>query len=695
MKRSLNFLFFTLMTNFSFAQAPYATKKPHILVEHGHQRVDDYYWMKERDSKPVLDHIAKENEYQKKYFAPLTPLIDGLLKEFDQRINPNDVSSPYILNGLTFQTRNLEGKDYQQVVLLGNKKNTVFIDENERAKGKTFYELADWSLSPNNKLVALTEDFVGRRKYQITFRINNSGKFLPDKIEDASGLVWANDNKTVFYTKKDPQTLRDYQIYRHILGTDTKKDELVYQEEDEKFSVGIGKTTTNKYLFIYCYSSTTTELHWIDANNPEDKPQVFFPRRSGHMYEVAHHEKGFYILSNYEGASNRKVLYAPSFPKHINLCKELIPHKTEVLIEGLSAFKNYLVIEERSNGLRGIKMINLNDQKESTIAFGEETYFLGLGVNDNYNTDDLFFAYNSLTTPPTVYRYNMTNQDKTLWFRKELLDKSFKPEDYNSQRIWATANDGTKIPIALVYKKGTDLKKAPCLLYGYGSYGYTLPDVFSATRLSLLDRGFVYAVAHIRGSKYMGENWYEAGKFQKKINTFTDFINAAEFLGHMGYCDKNKIYAQGGSAGGLLMGAVTNMAPYLWKGIISQVPFVDVVTTMLDESIPLTTSEYEEWGNPNEADFYYYMLKYSPYDNLHRMDYPAMYVTTGYHDSQVQYWEPMKYVAKLREFKTDDNPLIFDCNMDAGHGGGSGRASERMEVAKVYAFILGLEGIIR
>ncbi len=683
------------MTKISFAQAPVAIKNPKTLTKHNHQRVDDYYWMNERDSKPVLEHLAKENEYQSEYFKPLKPLIDGLMKEFDQRINPNDVSAPYILNGLTFQSRNIEGKDYQQVVLLENKKTTIFIDENERANGKSFYELADWSLSPDNKMVALTEDLVGRRKYQITFRINKSGKFLTDKIEDASGLVWANDNKTVFYTKKDPQTLREFQVYKHVLGTDAKKDELVYQEEDEKFSVGIGKTGTDKYLFIYCYSSTTTELHWIDADKPQEKPQVFLPRRSGHMYEVAHHDKGFYILTNADGASNRKVLFSPSFPRNLNQCKDFIPHKNEVLIEGLSAFKNFLVIEERSNGLRGIKMINLNDQKESTIAFDEETYFLGLGVNDNYNTDDLFFSYNSLTTPSTVYRYNMVKQEKTLWFRKELLDKGFSPENYSSQRVWATANDGTKIPVSLVYKKGTDLKKAPCLLYGYGSYGYTLPDVFSATRLSLLDRGFVYAVAHIRGSKYMGENWYENGKFQKKINTFTDFINAAEFLGHMGYCDKNKIYAQGGSAGGLLMGAITNMAPYLWKGIVSQVPFVDVVTTMLDESIPLTTGEYEEWGNPNDPDFYYYLLKYSPYDNLHRMDYPAMYVTTGYHDSQVQYWEPMKYVAKLRELKTDKNPLVFDCNMDAGHGGGSGRTSERMEVAKVYAFILGLEGITR
>jgi oligopeptidase B len=399
-------------------------------------------------------------------------------------------------------------------------------------------------------------------------------------------------------------------------------------------------------------------------------------------------------LSN-SNATNKRLLFSRDVPKEIEACSEVIAHDVNTLLEGISVFKNFLLIEERSNGLRKLKVKNIVTGKEQFVQFNEETYFLSPGLNDNYDSDEIYYAYNSLTTPSTVYKYNMVTDEKSIWFRKELLDKNFKSEDYESKRVWATANDGTKIPVCLVYKKGLDLSQAPCLLYGYGSYGYTLPDVFSATRLSLLNRGFVYAVAHIRGSKYMGEHWYENGKFQKKINTFTDFINAAEYLGHMGYCDKEKIYAQGGSAGGLLMGAVTNMAPYLWKGIVSQVPFVDVVTTMLDESIPLTTGEYEEWGNPNDPDYYYYLLKYSPYDNIYKMDYPSIYVTTGYHDSQVQYWEPMKYIAKLRAYRTNKNPLIFDCNMDAGHGGGSGRTAERKEIAKVYAFILGLENITK
>lgn len=681
------------MKNFAQVSEPVANKSPKKLTIHNHTRVDDYYWMNERDSKPVLEHLEKENAYAKAYFKPLEGMVNTLITEFDKRINPNEVSSPFNLNGKTYQVKNLEGKDYQQIVQIESGKEVLFFDQNERAKGKSFYELADWSPSPNNELLAVSEDFVGRRKYNITFRQNKNGKFLKDKISDVSGgVVWANDNKTVFYVKKDTVTLREFQIYRHVIGSDSKLDVLVFEEKDEIYGVGIGKTITDKYIIIESYSSTTTEIQLIDANNPTEKPYIFLPRKKGHIYEVAHHTDGFYIISN-DNATNKKVLFSATIPTDISQCKEVIAHKSDVLLEGIATFKNYLLIEERTNGLLKIKLRNIASGKETYISFDEETYYLGLGLNDNFETDEIFYSYNSLTTPATVYKYNMVTGEKSLWFRKELLDKTFDPANYVSQRIWATANDGTKIPISIVYKKGLDLATAPCLLYGYGSYGYTLPDVFSPTRLSLLDRGFVYAVAHIRGSKYMGEEWYENGKFQKKTNTFTDFINAAEYLGIMKYCDSEKIYAQGGSAGGLLMGAVTNMAPYLWKGIISQVPFVDVVTTMLDESIPLTTGEYEEWGNPNDADFYYYMLKYSPYDNIHKMDYPAMFVTTGYHDSQVQYWEPMKYIAKLREYRTNKNPLVFDCNMDAGHGGGSGRSQNRLEVAKVYAFILGLEGI--
>jgi oligopeptidase B len=651
--------------------------------------------MKERDSKEVLEYLGQENKNAEAYFAPLQGLVKTVMTEFDQRINPNEISAPFILNGKKYQVRNEEKLDYQKIILLENAKETVFFDENLRAKNNSFYELADWVPSPDNNLLAVSEDFLGRRNYDISVRINKTGKFLSDKIKETNGtIVWANDNKTIFYIKKDPQTLREFQVYRHEIGTDASKDVLVFEEKDEKFSVGIGNSKTKKLILIYSYSSTTSEEQWIDANNPSTLPTIFIPRSAGHIYEISDHPNGFYILSNYE-SSNKKVCFSRTPPKSIAECVEFISHDPEVLIESISCFKDFLLLEERKNGLLKLKLKNLKDGVENYISFNEETYYVGLGLNDDINATSIFYNYNSMTTPASVYQYNLVSGEQTLWFRKALIDTNFLPENYASQRIWATANDGTKIPISMVYKKGIELNKAPCLLYGYGSYGYTLPDVFSATRLSLLDRGFVFAVAHIRGSKYMGEEWYENGKFQQKINTFTDFINAAEFMGHMGYCDKDKIYAQGGSAGGLLMGAVTNMAPYLWKGIVSQVPFVDVVTTMLDETIPLTTSEWEEWGNPNDPEFYYYMLKYSPYDNIHPMNYPSMYITTGYHDSQVQYWEPAKYVAKLRDYKTDSNTLVFDCNMDAGHGGGSGRQNERLEIAKVFAFILHLEGITK
>ncbi len=674
---------------------PVAKKQPTILEKHGHQRHDDYFWMNSRDSKDVLDHLNLENSYAKDYFSTFNNLTESLLLEFEQRIDPNEVSAPFNLNDRTYQIRNVQGLDYPRIFQLNNGKEVLFLDENERANNHSFYELAEWSPSPNNEILAISEDLVGRRKYTISFRTNKNGKFLKDKIKDTDGsVVWANDNKTVFYIKKDPQTLREFQVYRHTLGTDPSRDVLVYQEDDEKFSVHLGKTTTDRYVLIHSTSSTTSEVRLLDANYPTGDALLFLSRDKGHLYEVEHHENGFYILSN-RNANNRQVLFTPQIPKSIESCKVVIGHSPETLIENILVLKSHLIVEERNNGLMKIRLIELSSGKSEFIQFEEETYYTGLSINDDYNAQHLYFIYNSLTTPSTVYKFNLIKGTREIHHRKELLDKTFTPSNYSSKRIWATANDGTKIPISIVFKKGIDLSNAPCLLYGYGSYGYTIPDVFSATRLSLIDRGFVYAIAHIRGSKYMGEHWYENGKFQKKINTFTDFINAAEYLGMKGYCDKNKIYAQGGSAGGLLMGAVTNMAPYLWKGVIAQVPFVDVVTTMLDESIPLTVGEYEEWGNPNEEDYYFYMLNYSPYDNVKRMDYPSMLVTTGYHDSQVQYWEPMKWVAKLREYRTNSNPLIFDCNMDAGHGGGSGRTQERLETAKEYSFILNLEGITK
>ena len=674
------------------AQEPVAPQIDHKLEQHGHQRNDPYYWMRNRDTEPVLSYLKAENAYAAAYFKALDPLVNSLLNEFEARIDPNETSAPYVINGYQYQSRNVEGQDYQQIYRYElDGKAVLFFDENLRAKDKPFYELAAWAPSPNNQILAVSEDFVGRRKYEIRFRAN--GKFLKDVLTETSGsVVWANDNKTVYYTKKDPETLREYLVYRHQIGTPQSADELIYEEKDDKFSVGIGKTLTNAFVLIYSYSSTTSEIQLIDANIAKASPKVFLARKAGHLYEVEHHENGFYVLSNDQAVNNR-VLFSKDIPTDLASCQEVIKHNPKVLIEGLTVFKRHLLIEERDNGLLKLKLKNVADGQEKYIDVDGETYYLGLATNDDYAASKIYYVFNSLTTPSRVYTYDLQTNKREVFFEKKLRDTQFSPENYASKRIWATANDGTQIPVSIVYKKGTDLSKAPLLLYGYGSYGYTIPDIFSPTRLSLLDRGFVFATAHIRGCKYLGEEWYQDGKFDKKINTFTDFINAAEYLGHMGYCDPSKIYANGGSAGGLLMGAITNMAPYLFKGIVSEVPFVDVVTTMLDESIPLTTGEYEEWGNPQDPYYYYYLLKYSPYDNLHRMAYPAMYVTSGYHDSQVQYWEPAKYVAKLRTLRTNQAPLIFECNMDAGHGGGSGRSTERLERAKVFAFILGLEGI--
>ena len=676
-------------------EAPTCKIEKTELINHGNTRIDDYFWLNKRDSKDVLEYIKDENQYTAEYFKNIEPLKDLLLAEFEARINPNDVSTPFIINGKTYQERSKEGKDYNYIYVIDGTNEELFFDENKRADKKSYYSLAEWSPSPDNNLLAISEDFIGRRNYTISILTLIDQTYLLDKIKDTDGsIIWANDNRTIFYVKKDKDTLREFQVYKHILGADSTKDVLVYEEKDERFSVFISKTMTNKYIEIQSQSSTTSETQFIDADFPEQSPFIFLPRKSGHLYSVEHHENGFYILTN-KKAKNNQLVYSEAVPIEISHCQVIIPHSKETLLENVLVLQKFILTEERVNGLQKIRIIDIGTKSEKFIDFKEETYYLALSINDNYMATSIFFTYNSLTTPSTVYEYTLAEESRKVYFRKELLEKNFSPEDYESKRTWARANDGTNIPISLVYKKGTILEDAPLLLYGYGSYGITIPDVFSALRLSLLNRGFVYAIAHIRGEKYLGEEWYENGKFLKKRNTFTDFINAAEYIGMKGFCDKNKIYAQGGSAGGLLMGVVTNLAPYLWKGIIAQVPFVDVVTTMLDETIPLTIGEYEEWGNPQSEDYYWYMLSYSPYDNVKAMNYPAMYITTGYHDSQVQYWEPLKWVAKIRSVKTNNLPLIFDCNMDAGHGGGSGRSNERLEIAKEYAFILNFEGVLK
>ncbi|MGB0934112.1 MAG: S9 family peptidase [Lishizhenia sp.] len=671
---------------------PVAQKQKKLLNHLNDTRVDNYFWMNQRDSKEVLSYIKEENNYTKEYFKRLESIQTNLLNEFDSKIDPNEKGAPFFIQGKKYQSENIAGKDYRVTSVFKEEgTKTVFIDQNERAKEHSFYALASWELSPNNEITALAEDFIGRRKYQITFRNNADNTFFDDKIIDVDGsVVWSNDNKTVYYVKKDPVTLREFQVYKHTLGTDVSLDELVFEELNEEYYVSIHKGSANKFIQINLFSSTTSETWLINANDPKSKPFVFIEREKDHLYEVSAHTTGFFVLTN-KNAINNKVVFIKSLENKLEDGEVVVSHDASNLIEEIYVFKNYVVSKERKNGLNTFRVINWTNKTETFIHFDEETYSVSNGVNTAFDTADYYFSYTSLTTPTTVLKYNLTTNRKEIFFEKKLIDPNFTSKNYISERVWATATDGEKIPISLVYKKGTELQKAPLLLYGYGSYGITIPTYFSPTRLSLLDRGFVFAIAHIRGGKYMGEEWYQNGKFLNKKNTFTDFIACAQFLSENGYANANKIYAQGGSAGGLLTGAVINLSPQTFKGIIAQVPFVDVVTTMLDETLPLTVGEYQEWGNPNDKKYYDYMKSYSPYDNVQPQDYPSIYISTGYHDSQVQYFEPLKWVAKLRENKTDDNILLFDCNMDAGHGGGSGRTTERIEIAKSYAFLLSLE----
>lgn len=672
---------------------PVAKEIPTELVKHNHTRNDPYFWMNERDSKPVLDYIAEENAYSGTFFDGRQTLINNFLKEFENRINPEETSAPYEIQGKTYQWRQIKDQDYKQLILMENGKETVFFDENAASKGHEYYALGDLSVSPDNTLTAFSEDKIGRRNYTISFRDNKTGKIFKDQIKNTDGsIVWANDNQTVFYVKKDPTTLREFQIYKHTLGSSSSKDELIFEEKDERFAVYLSKTLDKKYILLNTVSSTTSEIWLVPADKPAEKASCFLKREKDHLYEINHHENGFYILTNKQ-SPNRKLVFSATVPTSIESCKTLIAHDPEVYLEEMIAFQNFIAVQSRKNGKTEIAIGNLDATDFSTISMPEEVYELGFSFMDDYTSKTVNYHYTSFTNPSSIYQYSVATKSSELFFRKKLIDPNFNPDNYVSERVWVTANDGQKIPVSLVYKKGIDLKKAPLLLYGYGSYGITIPTTFSATRLSLLDRGFVYAIAHIRGGKFLGEEWYQNGKLNHKRNTFTDFINAAEWLGMQGYCDPNAIYAEGGSAGGLLMGAVTNMAPHLFKGIIAQVPFVDVVSTMLDESIPLTVGEYEEWGNPNVEGDYWYMLSYSPYDHIRKLDYPAMLITTGYHDSQVQYWEPLKWVAKLRKNQTGNAPILFDCTMSAGHGGGSGRSTERLEVAKEFAFLCYIQGI--
>ena len=675
-------------------QAPAANQQPKELTIHGDTRIDPYYWLNDRDDPEVTAYLEAENDYARNMMSHLAGFEDELYDEIIGRIKQTDLSVPYLDNGYWYYTRYDEGKEYAiHVRRKGNMEaaEEVMLDVNVLAEPYDFYNAGGLSVSPDNRILSYGEDTLSRRIYTIQFKDLKTGKMLPDLIPNTTGrAVWANDNKTVFYSMKD-EALRSYKIFRHVLGTPVSQDVEVWHETDETFSTFVYKSKSRKYLIIGSYQTLSTEYRYLDADQPLGEFQVFQPRERDLEYSIAHFDGSWYIRTNLD-AKNFRLMKCPEGATGKENWEEVIAHRPDVLLEDMELFQNYLVLSERKNGIVQLR-IRPWQGEEHYIDFGEDAYMAYTSTNLEFDTELLRIGYTSLTTPNSVYDYNMKTREMTLLKQQEVVG-DFDPENYHSERLYATSRDGVKVPISLVYRKGFERNgQAPLLLYGYGSYGASMDPYFSSVRLSLLDRGFVFAIAHIRGGEEMGRQWYEDGKLLKKKNTFTDFIDCAEYLVAEKYADPERLFAMGGSAGGLLMGAVVNMRPDLWKGIIAAVPFVDVVTTMLDESIPLTTGEYDEWGNPNEEEYYRYIKSYSPYDNVEAKAYPPMLVTTGLHDSQVQYWEPAKWVARLRERKTDQNPLLLHTNMDAGHGGQSGRFRQYRETAMEYAFLLDLAGL--
>ena len=675
--------------------APQAKKIEKILDNHGDKRIDPYFWMNEREKPEVVEYLEEENAYADFVMKDTEDLQNELYEEMKARYKKDDESLPYFFNGYWYIVRYESGKEYpifsRKFKSLENEEE-ILLDVNQLAEGESFFDTGSISVSVNNDLLAYSTDNVGRRIYNIYFKNIKTGEIYPDFIENTTGkAVWANDNQHVFYIRKD-ESLRAFQIYRHQLGTDPKDDVLIFHEEDETFDVSLFKTKSLEYIFIATSSTNEDEMRFIPSNEVFAEWTIVQPRTEDLEYSVEHYGEDFYIITNADGATNFKIVTTKVQNPSQENWVDFIPHRENVLLEGFEIFKNYFVTEEREKGLLQINIIDNHNNKSYYLPFSDPTYTAYIGINMEFDTNILRFGYTSLTKPSSTYEYNMKEKTTTLLKQQEVLGGHFFPENYTSERIWATARDGQQVAISLVYHK--DTKKSadtPLLLYGYGSYGHTVDASFSSVRLSLLDRGFIYAIAHIRGGEYLGREWYEDGKMLQKKNTFFDFIDAAKHLISINYTSSKHLYAMGGSAGGLLMGAVMNYNPELFHGIVAQVPFVDVVTTMLDETIPLTTGEYDEWGNPNDKAYYDYMKSYSPYDNIEAKDYPNTLITTGFHDSQVQYWEPAKWTAKLRDLKTDNNILIFKTDMSSGHGGASGRFESLKEIALEYAFLLKID----
>ncbi|MGH1339536.1 MAG: S9 family peptidase [Aureispira sp.] len=686
---------------------PTASKKPFSIVTHNHERVDPYFWMRLSDeqknmetpdeqTQEVLDYLNAENDYLEQQLKHTDPLQDTLYKEIVGRIKKDDSSAPYYQNGYWYYTRYEQGKEYP---IHCRKKGTleaeefVMLDVNALAKGHTYYAAVALRVSPDNKLLAFSEDVTGRRIYTVRFVQLETGEFLSDQLTNTDGSgAWANDNQTYFYTIKNEVSLLSEKVLRHRLGTSSEEDVLVYTEHDPSFYIGVYRSKSGRCIIIYNSSTISSDYHILSADKPLGDFKQFAERRPHHEYSIYHDGNKFYVLTNWE-AKNFRLMQTPEKTTAKENWTEVIAHRDDVLLEDIDVFKDYLVTSERANAKTAINIINKTTKVSHSIDFGEEAYVASVGNNPEFDSDNLRFQYSSMTTPSTVYDYNMLTHKRTVTKRQQVVG-GHEPNEYVTKRLFATARDGQRIPISIVYKKGFECNgQQPLLLYAYGSYGASVDPWFSATRLSLLDRGFAWAIAHIRGGEEMGRHWYEEGKMFNKMNTFNDYIDCAQYLIGEQYTAPEHLYAMGGSAGGLLMGAVINMSAELFNGVISAVPFVDVVSTMLDESIPLTTNEFDEWGNPKEEASYHYMLSYSPYDQVKAQPYPNLLITTGLFDSQVQYWEPAKWVAKLRDLRTDNNLLVMHTNMEAGHGGASGRFRRFKETALEYAFLLDLEGI--
>ena len=686
---------------------PDATKKPYEMTEHGHTRVDNYYWMRLTDeqksaekfdshAQEVVDYINSENDYTQSNLAHTKQFQKDLYHEIVGRIKKDDQSVPYLDNGYYYYTRYEKGKEYaircrKKGSLDG--KEEILLDENVLAEGHDYFAIGGMSVSPDNQWLAYGVDTVSRRRYTVHFKNVSTGDVLDQTIPNTTGgVAWANDNRTVFYTTKNEVTLLSEKIWRHKMGSNATNDELVYHEKDESYYSGVYRSKSGEYIIIYNSSTLVSDYHILNANDPDGNFKNFSPRGTEHEYSIDHYDDKFYIITNWE-AKNNRLMETSENETNMDKWTEILAHRNDVHLLGMEIFKDHLVLSERKEGLRGLRVIHQHSGKDEYIDFGEQTYTARISVNEEYNTNILRYSYTSMVTPSSTYDYNMDTGELTLLKQSEVVG-GYDQDAYHSERRYAIAEDGQKVPISLVYKTNliTD-DPQNLLLYAYGSYGSTRDPYFSSTRLSLLDRGFIYAIAHVRGSQIYGRQSYDDGKMLKKKNTFTDFIDAGRYLVEEGYTDSEHLFAEGGSAGGLLIGAVVNMAPDLWKGAIAAVPFVDVITTMLDPSIPLTSNEWDEWGDPREKKYYDYMLSYSPYDQIKDRNYPNLLVTSGFFDSQVQYWEPLKYVAKLRDNWQSENKLYLHMNMDAGHGGKSGRFRRYREVALEYAFMFDLVGI--